>query len=87
MLDLPGKPGKHEVSRFANSATAAVQMIRAGSIATTAGDMGAINAYRDDAGKLRGQRSVFMSTRDDRTFRNLKTLARWYRRALKLIGS
>jgi hypothetical protein len=85
MTDLPGKPGKHDVSRFAPSVTAAIQMIRAGSVATMAGDDGAINAYRDDTGKLRGQRMVHMGTRDDRTFRNLKTLAAWYRRALSLI--
>lgn len=85
MIDLPGKPGKHEVSRFSASVTAALEMIRAGSIATMAGDHGAINAYRDDDGVLRADRSFYMSTRERKTFRNLRTLAKWYRRALKRI--
>lgn len=86
MSDLPGKAGKHTVPRFATSATDALRLIRSGKIATMAGDHGAINAYRDDDGTLRGQRSVYRATQEDRTFRNLKTLARWYRRALVRIG-
>lgn len=85
MVDLPGKPGKHEVSQFASSVTAALKMIRAGSIATMAGDNGAINAYRADDGTLRADRSVYMATRESKTFRNLRTLAKWYRRALRRI--
>lgn len=84
--DLPGKPGKFVVSRFAPSVTAALQLIRSGSVATMAGDHGAINAYRCDNGTLRAQRCFYMRTCEDRTFRNLRTLARWYRCALAKIA-
>lgn len=85
MIDLPGKPGKSEIKRFANSVTVAIDLIRRGDVASTAGDHGSINAYRDNAGKLRAQRCVYCSTQEDLVFKNLKELASWYRLALRRI--
>lgn len=86
IVDLPGKPGKHDISRFADTPTAALRMIRAGSVATMAGDYGSINAYRDDNGVLRAERHVYLREAEAKTFRSLRTLQKWYRRALVKIG-
>lgn len=86
IVDLPNKAGKHEVSRFADTPTAALRMIRSGSIATMAGDHGAINAYRDDDGTLRANRFIHCREVESRTFRSTLALQKWYRDALVKIG-
>lgn len=51
--DLPGWKGVRKVHQF-KSITEAMRLVRAGKVASTAGDCGAVDAYRDRAGNYRG---------------------------------
>jgi len=61
LVDLPGTSGDKEADLF-YSATAAVNSLRAGRAATAAGDNGAINVWKDDAGNYRVELMRYRST-------------------------
>lgn len=81
---LPNTAGAIEAV-FANSATAALRIIRDGKGATMAADNGSVSLWRDDDGKLRGTRCFYMRDMESLTFKNASLAATWYRRALKKI--
>lgn len=52
---------------------------------TTAGDAGAINIYRDDAGQIRAQYMVFMTEKEDVVLNSVKDAIKWYEDKMQLI--
>ena len=81
---LPNTAGAIECV-FAESATAALRVIRDGKAASMAGDRGSMNLWRDDNNQLRGDRCFYMRQMELRTFRNASDAAKWYRRTLKKV--
>ena len=73
---LPNTKGERECLFF-GSFTQAMRIIRSGYIATTAGDNGAMNAWRDDDGVLRAYFCRRMITIEDRTFKTVKEFRGW----------
>lgn len=84
LVGLPDTKGVIEADGVSSFA-AVLRALRAGHAATTAGDDGAINIWRDDNGKLRGEVMRFMITQDSQTFNNQALIAPWFRKWFTII--
>jgi len=60
-------------------------IIKSGLAATSAADHGAINVWRDDAGKYRCHRMVFLAVKDSHEFDTLAQVRAWLPGALSKI--
>lgn len=60
------------------SKTRAAAGLRKFRIVSAAGDYGAVNLYKDDSGKYRGERCEFMRTAESRIFETKKAALPWF---------
>jgi len=83
-VDLTGVAAKELEGAFVKSAAGAVRGLAKTRVASLAGDRGAVTVWRDDAGKLRGEHSVFLVTRDSIVAKSMAELRRWLDRTVPL---
>lgn len=67
------------------SPSAVVRALRAGRAATTAGDRGAINIWKDDNNNWRGEVLRFMVSVELKTFKKQAAIGPWFKRWFKRI--
>lgn len=84
LTGLPDTAGEVEAN-MVFSATRAIRALRAGRAATTAGDNGAINIWKDDKGRWRGEVMRFMVKIESRTFKTQAAIAPWFNKWFKKI--
>ncbi len=82
LTGLPGTDGTAKATEFFKNVTAGVSALRRGLTATAAGDCGAINLWRDDAGKFRCEFYVRLTTRESTEFERLGQVVVWLQRWL-----
>ena len=81
---LPDTAGTKECEFF-NSVSRARAILRKGLAATSAGDDGAINVWKDDNGKWQCEAMRYMVTQDSQTCDRVKDIEPWVRTWLKKI--
>lgn len=79
LAGLPGTDGGPRDAEMFSSASAALKILRKGLAATTAGDNGAINVYRDDSNKYRCEMMRHMVSMDAQQFTTQAEVREWLR--------
>ena len=87
MPTLKGLPGMAQdiECEFFQEAHEVAAIIEKGKAATEAGENGAINVYKDDAGFICCELQVFCSQQDFKTFEHLESAMNWIERNLEII--
>jgi hypothetical protein len=79
LKDLDGKPGLTR-AEFVENRTAALRVARTGKAATSAGDNGAINIWRDRRGQLHARFSRYRVTENYAKGMTLGDLGAWLKK-------
>ena len=79
MPRLSGLPGtqRDQEAVYVTSPTGAIRALRGKLAATAAGDEGALNVWRDDAGAYRCEFQRYWVTVDHQTYRTLREVREW----------
>lgn len=83
-VGLDGVTGEKDALRL-TSVSGALQIIKAGGACGTAGDNGAVTAWRDDAGKYRAELSRWMSVKARIETKSLKGIREFLKEHLPTI--
>jgi len=82
---LPGTDGREIEGEFVGSVSAALRVLSKGKPAIFAAENGSINIWRDDSGRLRGERHFYKLVRESKRFYSQAALAVWLKSAIKKI--
>lgn len=86
LKDLEGIAAKEIECEFIDKPSDVKKILSKGKAATTAGDNGAINIWKDDKGRYRCAAMQWMRTVEQKDFRDIDQAIRWAAKWIKTIN-